>query len=127
MRKEKVLKVVKICIPILLILIAAIITISINLAADVYPAKYYSDNGYIEFSSNNTYETEDNVGLYRYDDDTDIVILDETVELERQSIFVLIGSDGTKYISAAAITWQVIGGLFYIAACVYMIVVYKVK
>lgn len=125
MNKDKILKITKILLPILLIVIAAVITICINLASTVYPAKYYSKDGYIDFSANNTYATANNTGLYNYDEDNRVVVLDDNAELERQSVYTLISADGKKYISASAITWQVIGGLFYVGACVYMCIVYK--
>lgn len=126
MQKEKLVRIAKVCVPILLLLIAAVITISINLGVGVYPAKYYGNTGYIDFTTSNTYETDNNVGLYRYDDENNLVIFDETTAMERQSVFVLKNGD-TKYISASAITWQVVGGLFYVAACGYMFKAYPAR
>ena len=115
-------------IPVILFLLSVIITLVLNLSIGVTKSKYYGENNFIKFS-NNTYTMENGVGLYLYDEDKKLVTLTGNeggeIELERQSVYVLIDANGTKYISAASVIYQAIAGLCYVGACIYMCVVYK--
>ena len=101
-------------IPVILFLLSVIITLVLNLSIGVTKSKYYGENNFIKFS-NNTYTMEN--GLTGNEGGE--------IELERQSVYVLIDANGTKYISAASVIYQAIAGLCYVGACIYMCVVYK--
>lgn len=124
----KIKKVARVLIPVILFLLSVTITIVLNLSIGVTKSKYYGENNFIKFF-NNTYTMENGVGLYLYDENEKLVTLTGNeggeIELERQSVYVLIDTNGTKYISAASIIYQVIAGLCYVGACIYMCVVYK--
>ena len=124
----KIKKVAKVLIPVILFLLSVIITIVLNLSIGVTKSKYYGENNFIKFS-NNTYTMENGVGLYLYDENEKLVTLTGNeggeIELKRQSVYVLIDTNGTKYISAASIIYQAIAGLCYVGACIYMCVAYK--
>lgn len=124
----KIKKMATALIPVILFLLSVIITIVLNLSIGVTKSKYYGENNFIKFS-NNTYTMENGVGLYLYDEDKKLVTLTGNeggeIELERQSVYVLIDANGTKYISAASVIYQAIAGLCYVGACIYMCVVYK--
>lgn len=125
MKKETVTNAIKVCIPIILILMSVIITLCVNLTIKVYPAKYYSESGYIDFSAANTYTTGAKSGFYTYDENEQTVILDDNYELIYKSPYILKTHDGETFVSHSMIAWQVFGGTLYIAAIIYMCIVFK--
>lgn len=128
-KKEGTQKVIKAAIPVILFLLFSLITFFLNTSVSIYKSGYIGSDETITFSSD-IYRTSDDVGLYRFDDETMSVILysEETgneIHLARPTVFALEDSDGNFYISAAAIALQSFAALCYIGGCVYMCIVYK--
>lgn len=110
----------------LLVVICLIITLTVNFGNSVYPSKYTHGDDYIDFSSNNTYTTSNSVGLYHFNEAHNAVILDNGNVFKKQSVFVLYDNRDNAYVSAAAITWQVIAVLLVVGAIVYVGIVFRV-